>query len=40
MELCPNLSDSSIEAALKNLCGEGFIEKRGEGRSTFYIRKD
>jgi len=40
MELCPSLSDSSIEASLKSLCAEGFIEKRGGGRSTFYIRKD
>ena len=40
MELCPNLSDSSIEAALKSLCAEGFIEKRGGGRSTFYVRKN
>ena len=40
IELCPNLSDSSIEAALKSLCEEGFIEKRGGGRSTFYVRKE
>ena len=40
MELCPSLSDSSIEASLKSLCAEGFIEKRGGGRSTFYVRKD
>ena len=40
IELCPNLSDSSIEAALKSLCEEGFSEKRGGGRSTFYIRRD
>ena len=33
------LADSSIEASLKSLCAEGFIEKRGGGRSTFYIRK-
>ena len=40
IELCPNLSDSSIEASLKSLCVEGFIEKRSGGRSTFYVRKD
>ena len=38
MALCPNLSDSSIEAALKSLCEEGFIKKQGGGRSTFYVR--
>ncbi len=39
MELCANLSSSSIEAALKSLCEEGFIAKQGGGRSSFYIRK-
>ena len=40
MELCPNLSGKTIEAALKSLCEEGAIEKRSGGRSTFYVRKD
>ncbi|MCR5348086.1 MAG: Fic family protein [Bacilli bacterium] len=40
MELCPDLSTSSIEIALRALVEEGFIERRGGGRSTYYVRKD
>ena len=40
MELCPDLSTSSIEIALRALVQEGFIERRGGGRSTYYVRKD
>lgn len=40
MELCPDLSSSSIEASLKQLYEEGLIEKCGGGRSTFYIHKE
>lgn len=40
MELCPDLSTSSIEIALRALVEEGFIDRRGGGRSTFYVRKD
>ena len=36
MELWPSLSGSSIEASLKSLCAEGFIEKRGGGIITIH----
>ena len=38
MELCPEIGSSSVEASLKQLCEEGIIEKRGGGRSTYYVR--
>lgn len=40
MELCPDLSTSSIEIALRALVQEGLIERHGGGRSTYYVRKD
>lgn len=40
MELCPEIGSSSVESSLKQLCDEGVVEKRGGGRSTYYIRKD
>ena len=39
MELSPDLSTSSIEIALRALVEEGFIDRRGGGRTTFYVRK-
>ena len=39
MELCPEIGSSSVEASLKELCSEGLIEKRGGGRSTYYVKK-
>lgn len=38
MELCPEIGSSSVEGSLKELCEEGMIEKRGGGRSTYYVR--
>ena len=38
MELCPEIGSSSVEYSLKELCEEGTLEKRGGGRSTYYIR--
>lgn len=40
MEMCPEIGSSSVESSLKQLCQEGLIEKRGGGRSTYYIRRD
>lgn len=37
---CPNIGRSSTLAALKKLTEEGFIIRKGSGRSTFYIRSD
>lgn len=38
LELCPNLSASTIERHLKKLTAEGYIAKHGAGKSTFYIK--
>ena len=40
LSLCPSLSASSVEAALKKLVQSGELTKQGGGRSTFYIRTD
>ena len=40
LSLCPSLSASSVEAALKKLVKGGELTKQGGGRSTFYIRTD
>ena len=37
-ERCPEIGSSSVESALKQLCEEGVIEKRGGGRSTYYAK--
>ncbi len=38
-ELCTAMSAASVERHLHTLCTNGEIEKRGGGRSTYYIRK-
>ena len=37
-ELCPSLSLSSVESALRKLTGSGELKREGTGRSTFYYR--
>ena len=37
-ELCPTLSDSSIEGALRKLVGAGELKREGKGKSTLYYR--
>ena len=37
-ELCPSLSLSSVEGALRKLIAEGELKREGAGRSTKYIR--
>ncbi len=39
-ELCPSLSISSIEAALRKLLASGELERGGRGRSTYYVRSN
>lgn len=39
MELCPTLSRSAVEKAIRELCDEGFITKHGNGPATFYAVK-
>jgi Fic family protein len=36
-ELCPSLSVSSVEGALRKLVEEGYLVREGTGRSTRYI---
>lgn len=35
---CPSLSNSSVESSLKKLAKEGYIEKKGASRATFYVK--
>ena len=37
-ELCPTLSDSSIEGALRKLVASGELKKEGKGNNTCYFR--
>ena len=37
-ELCPSLSVSSIEGALRKLSSNGELKREGVGKSTYYIR--
>jgi len=37
---CPSVGRSSVLAALKKLTEEGYIIRKGAGRSTFYVRAD
>lgn len=37
-ELCPTLSDSSIEGALRKLVAAGELKKEGKGKNTYYFR--
>ena len=37
-ELCPTLSDSSIEGALRKLIAAGELKKEGRGKNTCYFR--
>ena len=37
MELCPALSRSAVEKALRDLIEVGYISKHGRGPTTFYL---
>lgn len=37
-ELCPSLSTSAIESALRTLVATGELKREGRGRSTCYYR--
>ena len=37
-ELCPNLSDSSIEGALRKMLSSGELKREGKGKNTCYFR--
>ena len=38
MELCPSLSISSVEGALRKLVAEGELKREGNGKNTTYFR--
>lgn len=38
MELVPTVSKATIENTLKRLVEEGYIERHGKGKKTFYVR--
>lgn len=40
LELCPTISRTSVEGALRQLIKEGAIIRHGSGRATFYTRND
>ena len=39
-ELCPSISISSIEGALRKMVDNGEIKREGSGKNTFYYRRD
>ena len=39
-EKCPALAHQTIEKALKKLCDNDMIEKKGSGRTNYYVRKN
>ena len=39
VSICPSLSESSVEAALRKMVEEGKVAKMGSGRGTFYVSR-
>lgn len=39
MELCPALSNTTVQKALSSLVNEGYLERHGIGKATFYTIK-
>lgn len=40
MELVPSVGKASVENSLKKLVEEGVVEKHGNGKATFYTRRN
>lgn len=40
MDKCPNISDKTIINVLTNLVKDGYLERRGAGRATYYMRNN
>ena len=38
VNICPNISEKTVEAALKKLLDEKYIERHGTGKNTFYAK--
>ena len=39
VNICPSISEKSVEAALKKLLDEGYIVKHGSGKGVFYSKE-
>ena len=39
VNICPSISEKSVEASLKKLLDEEYIVKHGSGKGTFYSKK-
>ena len=37
-EICPSISEKSVESSLKKLVDEGYLKKHGAGKNTFYVK--
>ena len=37
-DICPSISEKSVEASLKKLVDEGYVKKYGAGKNTFYAK--
>lgn len=40
LELCPELSKTSVESSIKKLADSGFLVRHGSGRAVYYTRGD
>ena len=40
MELVPSVGKATIENMLKQLTEEGYIQRHGQGRATFYVKNN
>ena len=38
VNMCPSISEKTVELAIRRLVEEGYIEKHGSGRNTFYAK--
>ena len=38
VNICPSVTEKSVEAAIKKLMDEGYIIKYGLGKNTFYAK--
>lgn len=39
MEMTPSLSSATVERSIRKLCENGELDKYGQGKSTYYLRK-
>ena len=40
MELVPSIGKATVENMLKKLVEEGYINRYGKGRTTYYVKND